>query len=73
MALICLKKYFNSRLRGCLIRVLSVHYDGKVVVVAEDGTEKVFYPNLDGNPYDWDADLIICSIQDDVDIKVSKY
>jgi len=72
-----LSKYFNSRLRGCLIRDLSVYSDGKVIVNAENGDKKEFWIDFNiGNCDDireYSADYLICAIQDDVDIKVSKY
>lgn len=66
-----LSKYDRSRLRQCLIRDLSVYSDGKVVVNAENGDKKDFW--IDENNIDCSADSIICLIQDDIDIKVSKY
>jgi hypothetical protein len=73
MERVVLGKYDKSRLGGVLIRDISVYFDGKVIVNAEDGTKKTFYLDLSNTPLEWTADQIICSIQDDVDIKVSKY
>jgi len=72
-----LKKYSRSRLRGSLIRDLSVYSDGKVVVNAENGDKKEFWVSSSighsNDINDYDADYILCAIQYDVDIDVSKY
>ena len=72
-----LNKYLNSRLRGCLIRDLYVYSDGKVIVNAENGDKKEFWVDasigLSNDINDYSADYILCSIQNDVDINVSKY
>jgi hypothetical protein len=66
-----LKKYNRSRLKGHLIRDLSVYSNGKVVINAENGDNKEFW--FDSNIIDYSADYIICEIQEDIDIRVSKY
>lgn len=69
-----LKKYNRSRLKGSLIRDLYVYTDGKVRVNAENVETKEFYPDMYSRDVeDWGADSIICAIQEDVDITVSKY
>ena len=73
-----LMKYDRSRLNGCLIRDLSVYSDGKVRVNAENGETKEFhvYPEDLGKSddiFDYSADYIICYLQGDRDILVSKY
>ena len=73
-----LDKYLKSRLSGSLIRDLSVYSSGKVIVNAENGLKKEFWIQANGignsnDIFDYSADYILCSIQDDVDINVSKY
>ena len=71
-----LKKYFNSKLKGILIRDLYVYRSGKVIVNAENGTKKLFWVQanigLSDNILDYSADYILCSIQQDKDIEVNK-
>jgi hypothetical protein len=72
-----LKKYDRSRLRNSLIRDLSVYSNGKVVVNAENGDKKEFWIDAtigySDSITDYDADYILCAIQGDSDIDVSKY
>ena len=65
-----LKKYFNSRLNRVLIRSLACYPSGKVVIIAEDGHESEYYLE---NCLDYSADYILCELQDNVEINVSKY
>jgi hypothetical protein len=71
-----LNKYFNSRLRGCLIRDMDVYKNGRVVVNAENGDKKVFYidPKIghSDDMRDYSADCIICAMQGDPEIYVTK-
>jgi hypothetical protein len=66
-----LTKYTRSRLRGSLIRDLSVYLNGKVIVNAENGDKKEFW--IEYSAIDYSGDAILCEFQDDVDINVSKY
>ena len=69
-----LNKYSRSRLRGCLIRDISVYTSGKIIVNAENGDKKEFYIDTNnGNIFDYTADYLICEIQHDIEINVSKY
>lgn len=72
------RKYDRSRLDGILIRQLNVYEDGRVSVVAEDGHSKDFW--MEGKDLGHSSDLLVygadsmlCHIQDDPSINVSKY
>jgi len=67
-----LEKYSASRLGGALIRDIYLCDDGKVTVNAENGTKKEFWIDVIEELDAYTADYIICKIQDDNDIYVSK-
>ena len=75
MQILVLKKYNRSRLRGCLIRDLSLYATGKVRVNAENGDSQEFWIDLHMGPdlEHYNADSILCDLQEDPDIRVSKY
>lgn len=67
-----LLKYNRSRLDGVLIRQINVYSDNTVKIVSENGTAYDTY--IEGvAENDFSADQIICCIQEDSRIKVSKY
>lgn len=67
-----LSKYVKSRLKGSIVEHLDVYSDGRVIVNAEDGNKKEFHVDL-LDMLEHSADYILCHIQDDEDINVSKY
>lgn len=75
MEILTLRKYTASRLRGSLIRDVTLYSTGKLKVTAENGDSKDFWIDLYMGPdlADYCADYILCQLQDDVDIKISKY
>ena len=66
-----LSKYLNSRLNGTLIRQLNVYESGEVVIVSENNDTKTFY--LDPENFYHSADYLLCMVQDDEGVTVSKY
>lgn len=66
-----LSKYSKSKLNGSLIKDMYVYLNG-VIVNAENGSQKVFLFETEKSLCDFDADYIICEIQSDVDIEISK-
>jgi len=66
-----LKKYDRSRLNQSLIKCLVCYPDGKVIVEAENGDTKEFW--MGEEVINSNADYIICDLQDEPEIKVSKY
>ena len=69
-----LKKYNRSRLNGVLIRELRCYDDGKIVIVAEDNTKLECYvdEHILQASGEW-GDYIICDLQDETGVNVSKY
>ena len=59
-------------MNGCLIRDIYLASDGRVVVNAENGTKKEFWIDITEEFDAYTADYIICKIQNDVEINVSK-
>ncbi len=69
------KKYNWSRLRDVVIKSLTVYESGMFIVEAENGDKKEFWVK-EKLPLDLEslnADSLLCDIQDDTDINVSKY
>jgi len=77
MEILVLKKYCRSRLRGSLIRDLHLYQTGKLRVNAENGDTQDYWVDLHMGPdaelSEYTADGLLCDIQDDPDIAVSKY
>jgi hypothetical protein len=68
-----LNKYNRSRLNGSLIKHLSVDEEsGLVVVESEDGNNKEFYVDSEMTA-PCGADYILCDLQHNPEISVSKY
>jgi hypothetical protein len=71
-----LKKYDRSRYNGEIINNISITNDGGVVIETENN-RKTFYTNdnqdIIDNVYEYSGDYIICIIQDENGINVSKY
>ena len=69
-----LKKYNRSRLNGVHIRELRCYDDGKIEIVSEDNTKLECYVDeyiLEASKQ-W-GDYIICDLQDEKGVSVSKY
>jgi len=70
-------KYNKSKLKNSIIKNLKIYTNGKIIVNAENGTSKEYYLNSNignsDNILDYSADYLICCIQNDEDINVSKY
>lgn len=62
-------------MRGCLIRDLYLYQTGKLKINAENGDTQDFWIDLYMGPdlEDYSADYLLCELQDDPDITVSKY
>ena len=71
-----LKKYDRSRYNGEIINNISITNDGGVVIETENN-RKTFYTNdnqdIIDNVDEYSGDYIICMIQDENGINVSKY
>jgi hypothetical protein len=70
-----LKKYDKSRLFDSLITKLEVYEDGKIIVYNTDNVSKEYFASTDlvKGLMNYSADYILCSLQDNVEILVSKY
>ena len=71
------KKYFNSRINGILIRCVDVYQEeenlGKVAIVDERGDRFEYWINPEEIHEDINADYILCLLQHNSEINVSKY
>ncbi len=71
-----LNKYDRSRYNGEIINNISITDDGGVIVETENNKRKFYTQNqqdIIDNVDDYSADYIICMIQDEDGINVSKY
>lgn len=71
-----LKKYDKSRYNGEIINNISITDDGGIIVETENNKKKFYTQDsqdIIDNEEGYSADYIICMIQDEDGINVSKY